>query len=159
MTATARKIAVLFYNTLRHGMTYKDPGTDHYEEQYRCRVLANLKRRAKSLGFVLQLFRVTLRWLFLRKAAAYFAKEFDVKFGFIAKHRGFWPAGWLCEALGVSQGGFYAWLTRPRSRRNRSNEELGARVRASFLGSDRWRRHQCRWRRQHDQRQWEGRHD
>ncbi|WP_342709817.1 hypothetical protein AAFG13_36170 [Bradyrhizobium sp. B124] len=46
--------AVLFYNTLRHGISYKDPGADHYEEQYRSRVLANLKRRAKSLGFVLQ---------------------------------------------------------------------------------------------------------
>src|SRR5207248_5813105 len=23
----------------------------------------------------------------------------DVKFGFIAKHRGIWPVGWLCEAL------------------------------------------------------------
>jgi putative transposase len=60
-----------------------------------------------------------------------------VKFGFIAKHRGIWPADWLCEALGVSRGGFYAWLTRPRSRRSRSNDELGAKVRASFLASDR----------------------
>jgi putative transposase len=40
-----------------------------------------------------------------------------MKFAFIAKHRGIWPAGWLCGALGVSRGGFYAWLTRPRSRR------------------------------------------
>jgi transposase InsO family protein len=54
-----------------------------------------------------------------------------VKFGFIAKHRGVWPAGWLCEALGVSRGGFYAWLTRPRSQRSRSDEELGAKVRAA----------------------------
>jgi transposase len=54
VTATARKIAVLFYNTLRHGMTYRDPGADQYEQQYRSRVLANLQRRAKSLGFVLQ---------------------------------------------------------------------------------------------------------
>lgn len=54
MTATARKIAVLFYNILRYGMTYRDPGADHYEEQYRSPVLVNLKRRAKSLGFVLQ---------------------------------------------------------------------------------------------------------
>lgn len=54
MTATARKIAVLFYNTLRHGMSYKDLGADHYEQQYRSRVLANLQRRAKSLRFVLQ---------------------------------------------------------------------------------------------------------
>jgi putative transposase len=60
-----------------------------------------------------------------------------VKFGFIAKHRGVWPAGWLCEALGVSRGGFYAWLTRPRSQRSRSDEELGAKVRASFVASDR----------------------
>jgi putative transposase len=60
-----------------------------------------------------------------------------MKFGFIAKHRGIWPAGWLCGALGVSRGGFYAWLTRPRSQRRRSDEELGAKVRTSFLGSDR----------------------
>ena len=73
----------------------------------------------------------------LKKAAAYFAKEFDVKFGFIAKHRGIWPAEWLCGALGVSRGGFYAWLTRPPSRRGRSDEQLGAKVRSSFLASDR----------------------
>ncbi len=60
-----------------------------------------------------------------------------MKFGFIAKHRGIWPAEWLCGALGVSRGGFYAWLTRPRSQRSRSEEELGAKVRASFLASDR----------------------
>ena len=56
-----------------------------------------------------------------------------MKFSFIAKHRGIWPAEWLCEALGVSRGGFYAWLTRPRSQRSRSDEELGVKVRASFL--------------------------
>jgi putative transposase len=37
----------------------------------------------------------------------------------------------------VSRGGFYAWLTRPRSRRSRSNEKLCAKVRASFIASDR----------------------
>ena len=58
-----------------------------------------------------------------------------MKFGFIAKDRGIWPAEWLCGALGVSRGGFYAWLTRPRSR-SRSDEELRE-VRASFLASDR----------------------
>jgi transposase len=54
ITATARKIAVLFYNTLRHGMTYADPGAAYYEDRYKQRVLRNLQRRAKSLGFVLQ---------------------------------------------------------------------------------------------------------
>lgn len=54
ITATARKIAVLFYNTLRHGMSYADPGAAYYEDRYKQRVLNNLQRRAKSLGFVLE---------------------------------------------------------------------------------------------------------
>jgi hypothetical protein len=60
VTATARKIAVLFYNTLRHGMAYADPGASYYEERYRQRVLANLRRRAKSLGYQLQVADFTL---------------------------------------------------------------------------------------------------
>ena len=60
-----------------------------------------------------------------------------MKFGFIARHRGIWAVDWMCGALGVSRAGFYAWLTRPRSERSRADEELGAKVRASFLGSDR----------------------
>jgi transposase len=54
VTATARKIAVLFYNAVRHGMDYADPGASYYEERYRERVLANLQRRAKALGYILQ---------------------------------------------------------------------------------------------------------
>jgi transposase len=53
ITATARKIAVLFYNTLRHGMSYVDPGATYYEDRYQKRVLNNLQRRARSLGFIL----------------------------------------------------------------------------------------------------------
>ncbi len=53
VTATARKIAVLFYNTLRFRMTYQDPGATAYEESHRTPVLANLQRRAKTLGFAL----------------------------------------------------------------------------------------------------------
>ena len=60
-----------------------------------------------------------------------------MKFAFIAKHRGIWPVGWLCGALGVSRAGFYAWLMRRPSRRSRSDEELSAKVQASFLASDR----------------------
>jgi transposase len=54
VTATARKIAVLFYNALRHGMEYVDPGSSFYETRYRKRVVDNLRRRAKAFGFVLQ---------------------------------------------------------------------------------------------------------
>jgi putative transposase len=61
-----------------------------------------------------------------------------VRFGFVAKHRGIWPVRWwLCEALGVSRSGFHAWLTRPPSARARSDEVLGAQIKASFVGSDR----------------------
>ena len=60
-----------------------------------------------------------------------------MKFAFIATHRGMWPAGWLCEALGVSRAGFYAWRTRSPSARAKANEQLLARVRGSFLASDR----------------------
>jgi putative transposase len=60
-----------------------------------------------------------------------------VKFFFIAKHRGIWPADWMCGALGVSRGGFYAWLNRPPSERSRTDEVLSTRIRSSFVGSDR----------------------
>lgn len=54
VTATARKIAILFYNAMRYGMQYKDPGADHYEQQYRDRVMKNLKRRAEEFGMELR---------------------------------------------------------------------------------------------------------
>jgi transposase len=54
VTATARKIAVLFYNAVCHGMEYVDPGASFYETRYRARVLGNLHRRAKAFGFILQ---------------------------------------------------------------------------------------------------------
>jgi transposase len=53
VTATARKLAVLFYNTLRHGTAYVDPGANYYEERYRQRTITNLRRRADALGFAL----------------------------------------------------------------------------------------------------------
>src|SRR5450756_2768510 len=54
LTATARKIAILFYNAVRHGMDYVDPGASSYEIRYRARVIDNLHRRAKAFGFMLQ---------------------------------------------------------------------------------------------------------
>ena len=54
VTATARKIAVLFYNAMRFGMKYADPGADQYEQQYKERVIKQLHRRAAQFGFSLQ---------------------------------------------------------------------------------------------------------
>jgi transposase len=53
ITATARKSAVSFFDTLRHGISYVDPGAAYYEDRYRQRVFGNLQWRAKSLGFIL----------------------------------------------------------------------------------------------------------
>lgn len=53
VTATARKIAILFYNALRYGLSYVDPGVHYYEARYRDRVLQNLQRRAQQMGFML----------------------------------------------------------------------------------------------------------
>ena len=58
-------------------------------------------------------------------------------FSFVAKHRGIWPVAMICEALGVSRSGFYAWLTRSPSERTTRDEMLTTEVRRSFLDSDR----------------------
>ncbi|HFJ0418694.1 TPA: IS3 family transposase [Pseudomonas aeruginosa] len=73
----------------------------------------------------------------LKKGRGLLREGVDVKFGFVAKHRGAWPVNLMCEALGVSRGGFYAWLVRPRSRRSLEDEKLGAQVHQSFMRSDR----------------------
>jgi hypothetical protein len=49
--ATARKLAILFYSLLKNGGIYVERGAAHYEEQYRNRVIINLKKRAKRLGY------------------------------------------------------------------------------------------------------------
>jgi hypothetical protein len=54
-----------------------------------------------------------------KKSHGLLREGIDVKFGFIAKHRGIWAVDWMCGALGVSRGGFYAWLA--AAQRARSN--------------------------------------
>lgn len=51
ITATAHKIARIFYHMLKYKQAYHDPGQDYYEHKYRERVVKNLQRKAKSLGF------------------------------------------------------------------------------------------------------------
>jgi transposase len=53
ITATAHKLARLVYSMLRDGTNYVDVGQDYYERQYKERVVRNLTRRAKELGFTL----------------------------------------------------------------------------------------------------------
>ena len=60
-----------------------------------------------------------------------------MRFAFIAKHRGAWQVRQLCEALGVSRGGFYEWLGRPESQRSKDNQALTQQIHKSFQLSDR----------------------
>lgn len=58
-------------------------------------------------------------------------------FAFMAKHRGIWPVALMCEALGVSRSGFYAWLKRGPSARDERDAALSKTIRDSFVASDR----------------------
>jgi len=53
ITATARKLAILVYRTLKRDLNYDDPGASAYETQHRERTVRNVRRRAKQLGFAL----------------------------------------------------------------------------------------------------------
>ena len=51
ITATAHKLARIFYHLWSTGDSYIDVGAEAYEQQYQQRVLKNLKRRARQMGF------------------------------------------------------------------------------------------------------------
>jgi transposase len=53
ITATAHKLARLFYSMLKYGTEYVIQTQHQYEQLHRERLLASLERRAKSLGFKL----------------------------------------------------------------------------------------------------------
>jgi hypothetical protein len=51
VTAAAHKLARLFYSMLKNKTAYDAPDANYYEEQYRKRVMANLRKRAAQMGF------------------------------------------------------------------------------------------------------------
>ncbi len=53
ITATAHKLARLVYSMLKHGTAYVRQGMEEYEQQYRDRMVQNMTRRAKALGYTL----------------------------------------------------------------------------------------------------------
>jgi transposase len=53
VVATAHKIARIIYTLLRYGGSFQDPGAEAYEQRYRSRVISNLTRRARTLGYSL----------------------------------------------------------------------------------------------------------
>lgn len=53
ITATAHKLARIFYSLWRSGEAYDDPGAEAYEQQYRQRLIKSLERKAQALGLEL----------------------------------------------------------------------------------------------------------
>lgn len=51
ITATAHKLARLVYRMLKYGMDYVDIGQQYYEKQYQKRVIENLTKRARQMGY------------------------------------------------------------------------------------------------------------
>jgi transposase InsO family protein len=53
-----------------------------------------------------------------------------VIFSFIEQHREVWPVAVMCETLGVSPQGFYAWRSRPQSEQQQRRDALLVEIRA-----------------------------
>jgi transposase InsO family protein len=53
-----------------------------------------------------------------------------VKFAFIAAEKATYPVRGLCQTLGVSRAGFYAWHTRPPATRSQADQRLGVEIQA-----------------------------
>jgi putative transposase len=47
-----------------------------------------------------------------------------VRYAFVAAHKREWPIGVMCGVLRVSRSGYYAWVDRPESDRDRDNRRL-----------------------------------
>ena len=60
-----------------------------------------------------------------------------MKYSFILKHRNEFRLSLMCRVLDVSKSGFFAWLKRAETRRQREDVKLLERIREIFLGSDR----------------------
>lgn len=47
-----------------------------------------------------------------------------MRYAFIQNHQEAIPVDLMCQVLEVGKSGFYAWLKRPESLRNRENQQL-----------------------------------
>lgn len=51
LTATARKIAVIYYTMMRDKKPYEELGAKYFDENFRDRAITRLKKQAEKLGY------------------------------------------------------------------------------------------------------------
>lgn len=123
-----------------------------YENRYRQRVLANLQRRAKSLGYVLQATDSAPAGAEVsQEAGHHFCELVTMRFRADVSHRGLTetrkqpqttlqlaagPAALMCRVLRVSVAGYYAWRRRPETRRAVESRTLLDDIREVHANSD-----------------------
>ncbi len=108
-------------------MSYQDTGAMAYEDRYRTRVLANLQRRAKTLGFELAPMPAAEAVSLEGSSALRGPKA--MTFQFIARYRGSLSPSHLCRMMGVSDRGLRAWRRRPPSIRQPRDMVIQAHIR------------------------------
>ena len=60
-----------------------------------------------------------------------------MKFELVLAEKAHFPVTVLCDVLGVSRSGFYAWVARPPSARSKSDAQLTVEITAVHEKSDR----------------------
>ena len=51
ITATARKLAVIFFNMVKKKQEYKPIDPDTFDKKQQDRIIKNMKKKAQSMGF------------------------------------------------------------------------------------------------------------
>nr|WP_310305900.1 IS3 family transposase [Sphingomonas sp. BE270] len=72
----------------------------------------------------------------LKRATAFFAGGKSMRFALVDQAKKDFPVHRLCQVLGVSQSGYFAWKDRPASRRQRDDMVMLAHVRSAFALSN-----------------------
>lgn len=62
-------------------------------------------------------------------------RDIRIEYEFIKAHQKEFDIAMMCRVLEVSHSGYYAWLSRPVSKRDRDNQRLVGLIRASYLAS------------------------
>ncbi|KXG10240.1 hypothetical protein AT864_01802 [Anoxybacillus sp. P3H1B] len=73
--------------------------------------------------------------MILKKGVRHLHQKPEVIYAFIFQHRNEFRVVKMCQVLGVSKSGYYAWLKRPKSNQKEKKEQLTQQIRNEYLKS------------------------